>query len=223
MVNMTDIFLTSAAISPEVAAFALREPVLYNALHRMDLAPVMKPQKALKAVSLGLDSYPQKVLVDTWLIGGYLENRKGMYISNIYNNMRYIHTGVDIWADAGEPVFAMADGEIFGVKDNNNALDYGPTVIVKHDVADRSLYALYGHLSRESIAMLSAGQAVKKGTKLAELGTEAENGGWVPHLHFMISFEEPSDIDMPGVCAPDEVLEISMKYPDPRLVLGPLY
>ena len=55
------------------------------------------------------------------------------------------------------------------------------------------------------------------------MGDHSENGGWEPHLHFQLSYQEPDTHDMPGVVEPskrDEALEI---YPDPRLVLGALY
>ncbi|MCH8496511.1 MAG: peptidoglycan DD-metalloendopeptidase family protein [Balneolales bacterium] len=185
--------------------------------------PVMQPQKPLRAVDLTGDGYPGKVIDQQWLVGGYLENRKGMYTSELYNNERYIHLGIDIWASAGNPVFAIRDGEVFGVEDNNSSLNYGPTLITQHEVSGIKIWCLYGHLSRGSIAELKAGDTIKKGDKLALLGSTAENGGWIPHLHFQVGLDKPTTIDMPGVCAPDEVSKCRLTYPDPRLLLGPLY
>ena len=50
-----------------------------------------------------------------------------------------------------------------------------------------------------------------------------ENGGWEPHLHFQLSYQEPETHDMPGVVAPSDREEALQIYPDPRLVLGTLY
>lgn len=185
--------------------------------------PVMQPETALRPVDLSTGGYPSKVLDQHWLVGGYLENRKGMYTSELFDNTRYIHLGIDIWAAAGTPVYAVRDGRILGVKDNANELDYGPTLITEHEVNGVSLWCLYGHLSRGSTANYTEGQPIKRGDKLALLGSTAENGGWLPHLHFQVSLEKPRDIDMPGVCAPSDIDQARLTYPDPRLLLGPLY
>jgi peptidoglycan LD-endopeptidase LytH len=193
-------------------------------LHKkFDFAAVMLPSKPFRPVALSEAVYPDAVADMDWYVGGYLENRQGMYSSEMYNSQRFIHLGIDIWAPSGEPVYAIADGVLVGAKDNNNELDYGPTLIVEHTVLGITFYALYGHLSRTSIRTITAGLKVQKGQKLAELGVEAENGGWVPHLHFALGIVRPIDIDMPGVCAPEDVDSCSILHPDPRFVLGPLY
>lgn len=185
--------------------------------------PVMNIPKPLKPVTLSELAYPDAVQSMDWQVGGYLENRKGMYSSEIYKATRFIHLGIDIWAPAGEPVFAIADGVLYGAKDNDNHLDYGPTAIVEHTIDGHTFYVLYGHLSRESIAGLRPGLAFKAGDLVARLGDFSENGGWVPHLHVQLGISEPEGLDMPGVCAPDEVDFYRSEHPDPRFVLGPLY
>ena len=55
------------------------------------------------------------------------------------------------------------------------------------------------------------------------MGAHDENGGWEPHLHFQLSYQEPETHDMPGVVAPSDRDEALQIYPDPRLVLGALY
>ena len=190
---------------------------------KFDFAKVMLPPKPLTPVALNADQYPSAVVDLDWKVGGYLENRQGMYSSELYKSTRYIHLGIDIWAQPGSPVFAIADGIILGAKDNDNHLDYGPTVIIEHIVNDIKFYAIYGHLSRTSILGLKSGQSIRKGEHLADLGDESENGGWVPHLHFGLGVDKPDQIDMPGVCAPSDVEAYRILYPDPRFVFGPLY
>jgi murein DD-endopeptidase MepM/ murein hydrolase activator NlpD len=190
---------------------------------RFDFAPVMNPSKPLKPVALSDAVYPDAVADMDWYVGGYLENRKGMYSSPLYNAQRFIHLGIDIWAPAGEAVFAIADGRVFGARDNANELDYGPTVVVEHTINGVTFYALYGHLSRDSIKDIVAGLPITRGQKLAELGTDSENGGWVPHLHFALGIERPAEVDMPGVCAPEDTEKYRILHPDPRFVLGPIY
>jgi peptidoglycan LD-endopeptidase LytH len=186
-------------------------------------SPVMKPAVPYRPVDLSNGGYPSKVIDQEWLVGGYLENRQGMYTSDVFGGVRYIHLGIDFWAKAGTPVYAVADGVVYGCCDNSKELDYGPTLITEHDINGIKVYCLYGHLSRASIELRSAGEVIEKGQHLANLGSTGENGGWIPHLHFQLSLDRPEVIDMPGVCAADEVDKVRLTYPDPRLILGPLY
>jgi len=55
------------------------------------------------------------------------------------------------------------------------------------------------------------------------LGDKTENGGWPSHVHFQLSLLEPETHDMPGVVASSQHAESLKIYPDPRMVLGPLY
>ncbi len=85
------------------------------------------------------------------------------------------------------------------------------------------LYALFGHLARRSLDQLVAGMPLKRGEVFAEVGGEHENGGWVPHLHFQLSWERPAEPDMPGVVSEEDLEHALLVYPDPRFVLGALY
>ena len=52
------------------------------------------------------------------------------------------------------------------------------------------------------------------------MGSEEENGGWPPHVHFQLSLIEPEECDLPGVVS-EENHDIALKiFPDPRMVLG---
>ena len=81
----------------------------------------------------------------------------------------------------------------------------------------------HGHLSLASISHWKPGDTVDRGAVLAALGNEDENGGWAPHVHVQLSWEAPLDGDLPGVVRPENRLEALEKYPDPRLICGPLY
>lgn len=135
---------------------------------------------------------------------------------------RTIHLGLDLFMAAGSPVFAPLDGVVHSFRNNAIPFDYGPTIILQHDVADDlTFYTLYGHLSLESLEGLSAGMAVKKGDRIATLGDHTVNGGWAPHLHFQIITDLLGrEGEFPGVGAPgqrDVWLSIS---PDPNLIVG---
>lgn len=166
---------------------------------------------------------PDLIQTKKWGIGKYDEQRSNMYLASQYNNERNVHIGLDIWTKAGASVYSFWDGQVAYMQDNDQAGDYGPTIVVKYQLDSTPLYALYGHLSRQSLDMVSVGKPIKKGQKIATLGDEGVNGGWVPHLHFQLSLENPGEADMPGVVAPADREEALETYPDPRLVLGDLY
>lgn len=87
----------------------------------------------------------------------------------------------------------------------------------------RTFWVLHGHLSTESLTMVEVGKTVKKGELIATIGNEQENGGWPPHVHLQISYDEPVNNDLPGVVKLAN-REAALKiYPDPRLIAGRIY
>lgn len=160
---------------------------------------------------------------EKWGVGRYNEKRANMYNTPLFGGERNVHMGIDIWAPAGAPVFSFYDGRVAYMNDNTEPGDYGPTIIIRYELNGTSLFALYGHLSRESLQMVSVGEEISKGQQIAELGRPDVNGGWDPHLHFQLSVKDPGKADMPGVVAEQDRAEALEKYPDPRLVLGDLY
>jgi murein DD-endopeptidase MepM/ murein hydrolase activator NlpD len=158
-----------------------------------------------------------------WGIGKYNEKRLGMYTAPQYRNHRNIHMGIDIWAAAGSSVYTFWDGVIAYMYDHRQDGNYGPTIVTRHMIEGKELFALYGHLSRESLRFVFIGQEVVRGQKIAELGVKEVNGGWAPHLHFQLSVEDPGEADMPGVIADEDRAEALRLYPDPRMILGKLY
>jgi peptidoglycan LD-endopeptidase LytH len=156
-------------------------------------------------------------------VGKYNEKRVGMYEHELFEGERNIHLGIDIAAPVGTPVHAFADGEIFRFNFNSTPGDYGYTIITKHLLDGVPLFALFGHLSAESLRKKHPGQKFRQGETIGWIGNEKDNGGWNPHVHIQLSYQEPQVCDMPGVVS-EENLEAALKtYPDPQLVLGPLY
>lgn len=168
-----------------------------------------------------------RLLKSPYGVGKYNEKRVNMYKGDLYESpqgdLRDIHMGVDIGAPVGTPVHMFYDGEIFMFHYNDQPLDYGYTIITKHSFDGQDLFVLHGHLSKKSIQNKKIGQKISQGEVLAWIGDKSENGGWNPHLHFQLSYEEPKVCDMPGVVNQKNLEEALKKYPDPRVILGQIY
>jgi len=156
-------------------------------------------------------------------IGGYFEHRTIYARSTLFDagdEPRRLHLGIDIWAAAGTPVYAPLAGKVHSFKDNNNFGDYGPTIILEHNLDGLLLYSLYGHLSRESLHNLYEGKVMEMNQVLGHFGDADENGQWPPHLHFQLMFDmESMKGDYPGVCRYSEMERYRANIPDPNLVL----
>jgi 4-aminobutyrate aminotransferase-like enzyme/Ser/Thr protein kinase RdoA (MazF antagonist) len=160
-------------------------------------------------------------------IGRYDESRL-IYTSALFSfagndgtEWRSVHTGMDVFMEAGAPVLAPLKGVVLSAMEHAGPQDYGPTIILKHAIpGGPAFYTLYGHLSRESLRGVRAGQTVLKGERLGELGDSSVNGGWPPHLHFQIVVDLLDRTgEFPGV-APARQRELWKSLcPDPNLIL----
>lgn len=156
-------------------------------------------------------------------IGGYMEHRTIYGRSNLFDGEdepRRLHLGIDLWAPAGTAVYSPLAGRVHSFQDNNHFGDYGPTIILEHDLDGLTLYTLYGHLSRKSLEGLVEGQSIESAEKIAELGEPYENGNWPPHLHFQLMFDlEGNRGDYPGVGRFSQMKELTENIPDPGIIL----
>jgi len=156
-------------------------------------------------------------------VGGYLENRFIYQRSSHFDvqaESRNLHLGIDVWIEAGTPVYTPLNAKVHSFQDNANFGDYGPTLILAHELEDTLFYTLYGHLTRTSLEGLHVGKTFSKGEKLAEVGPYPENGDWPPHLHFqVISDMDGRYGDFPGVATLTEREKYSEICPNPNLIL----
>jgi len=157
--------------------------------------------------------------------GGYLEKRDIYRRSEVFataqEDFRNIHLGIDIWAAAGSPIFAPLDGKVHSFQDNEGFGNYGPTILLEHQVEGQFFYSLYGHLRREDLKSLEVGQVLRAGEPFCQVGTYLENGDWPPHLHFQLIWDlEGNWGDYPGVAAEKELDFYTQNCPDPRVFLG---
>lgn len=184
--------------------------------------------EVIEGVARGLSGKLDDVDVkpgDPVRFGGYGEDRS-LYTQPLFapegDEPRTVHLGIDVFAPAGTDVVTPLSGRVHSSRINDNAGDYGPTIILEHAPAPGvKFHTLYGHLSRDSLQGLKPGAAFMAGEKIAELGTRRENGGWPPHLHFQIILDIGSaNGDYPGVCKRSERDHWLSICPDPRPLLG---
>lgn len=156
-------------------------------------------------------------------VGGYLEDRIIYRRSAHFDaaeEKRSIHLGVDIWLPAFTPVLAPLPARVHSFRNNDNFGDYGPTIILEHQLEGHTFYTLYGHLSRSSLAGLEAGRFLSQGEAFAQVGPFPENGDWPPHLHFQLMTDLLGQQgDFPGVCTPKQQEEFARICLDPNLIL----
>lgn len=157
-------------------------------------------------------------------MGGYLEHRAIYRRSEVFAtplaDFRNIHLGIDIWCAAGTPVFCPYDGVVHSFQDNAGFGNYGPTIILEHQLGDKRLYSLYGHLYRKDLLAIEVGQPIAKGTAFCHVGPFPENGDWPPHLHVQLMWDLMGNWgDFPGVASQRDLKAYSEICPDPNLIL----
>ena len=185
-------------------------------------------------------------------IGRYSEARP-IYTSEQYKmpgndgpEWRTVHIGLDLFMEPGSPVLAPLDGVVHSFRNNDAALDYGPTIILQHTIAEQALirlangagapgtacsgktkgegltfFTLYGHLSEDSLDGFYEGKPIAQGTPFAKIGSARVNGGWPPHLHFQIITDLLDRTgEFPGVARPSQRDVWLSLCPDPNLIVG---
>jgi murein DD-endopeptidase MepM/ murein hydrolase activator NlpD len=156
--------------------------------------------------------------------GGYNEIRNLYQRSTVFKNdisdERNIHIGLDLWINESASIYAALDGTIHSLQNNDAMGDYGPTIILEHQIENITFHTLYGHLSFDSLEDKKVGNFVKKGQQIATLGLPPINGDYAPHLHFQIIVDmENKSGDYPGVCSSNTLEFYLQNCPDPNLLL----
>jgi murein DD-endopeptidase MepM/ murein hydrolase activator NlpD len=111
----------------------------------------------------------------------------------VFPETNQVHTGVDIDAPYGTPVYAAASGTVtfagYGLMSNssNKKDPYGLAVAVRHDFGwgGRRLTTIYAHMSEIAVR---PGMYVNQGDIIGYIGQTGNTTG--PHLHFEIRLEK---------------------------------
>ncbi len=188
-----------------------------------DFHPVIRLPPGYEVYDFTEGYDPDRARNSAYGVGRYDEKRRGMYETALFAGVRDVHMGVDLAAPVGEPVHAFCDGEVHRFGYNGARGDYGHTLVTHHVIRGRDVWALFGHLAARSLAGRSEGQTFTRGEVIAWVGDRHENGGWNPHLHFQLALVRPEVADLPGAVSESDRAHALEIYPDPRLVLGPIY
>lgn len=109
---------------------------------------------------------------------GRLNSAYGYRDHPISGNYQF-HGGVDIGGKTGDPIAAFAAGTVEYIGKNDS---YGQYLQIDHGNGVKSFYA---HCSR---ILVSKGQTVALGEKVAEIGSSGVSTG--PHLHLELKYEK---------------------------------
>ena len=91
---------------------------------------------------------------------------------------RRMHTGVDLSAKTGTPIYATGDGVVKVAGRSDELGGYGVAVLIDHGFGYKSLYA---HMSEVKVRQ---GQSVKRGELLGLVGSTGLASG--PHCHYEV-------------------------------------
>lgn len=107
---------------------------------------------------------------------GRISSKFGYRVDPITRKRGSFHSGIDIAAKKGTPVYAAEKGVIEKTGFFSNG--YGNLIVVKHE---NDLATYYGHLSA---ILVKDGQRVGKGALIGKVGSTGRSTG--PHLHFEV-------------------------------------
>ena len=123
-----------------------------------------------------------------WPITGTISSRFGVVRETLSKGKG--HSGLDIAAPIGIPVFAPMDGvvnDVFTTEETvawrkNVAAIFGNSVFLRHSDSDGSLigYTLYAHF--DSAPSVSRSESVEGGDQIGVVGSTGQSTG--PHLHW---------------------------------------
>lgn len=176
--NPADFKVVPGAGGALVGSRALTMEELNQAMGQLDLASGSRVDWLTAVESRLFDQAIQRALVPTEepVKGGRVGSPFGFRIDPITGRSA-LHTGLDFPGDVGTPIHAAAGGVVV-VQEYHHA--YGNMVEVDHG---NGLITRYAHSSR---VLVNKGDIVKRGQKIAEVGSTGRSTG--PHLHFEVWF-----------------------------------
>jgi murein DD-endopeptidase MepM/ murein hydrolase activator NlpD len=147
---------------------AMMDELDHAAVERADVLTLMETRL--------FDQKMRKMMLPTQapVDGGVIGSGFGWRIDP-FTGSNAMHEGLDFPSAVGTPIYAAAGGVVVVQQAHPN---YGNMVEIDHG---NDLLTRYGHASR---VLVKSGDVVKRGQKIAEIGTSGRSTG--PHLHFEV-------------------------------------
>jgi murein DD-endopeptidase MepM/ murein hydrolase activator NlpD len=105
----------------------------------------------------------------------------GYRVNPVTGQKGEMHKGIDLGAPNGTDIVAAENGVVIVASWWSG---YGNTVIIDHG---KGVWTLYGHIRNDG-TVVSKGDVVKRGQKIAEVGSTGQSTG--NHLHFEVRIDE---------------------------------
>jgi murein DD-endopeptidase MepM/ murein hydrolase activator NlpD len=155
----------STVMSSAEPTFGLLRDVLHIIQRKLDQArPDVERREALAAATPSV-----------WPVAGWIASAFGNRADPFTGGPDF-HYGLDISAEAGQPVRATADGTVVSARYTGN---FGNMVVIDHGFGIGTRYA---HLSRVSVY---EGQALRRGEVVGLVGSTGRSTS--PHLHYELT------------------------------------
>jgi murein DD-endopeptidase MepM/ murein hydrolase activator NlpD len=210
-----------------VAAAAMACTAAFGA-GRKDAEPVLPPSDLTPPL------HDMKVRWDgTQATAGGMKTFDGPRFGMTRNSGGRAHTGLDLEAPVGTPVFAVADGVVdlarYGdaLYGADILLMFRPTAPVAAYLArigsaddDGVLFAHYAHLSA---VFVQPGQRVARGTMIGRTGTSGNADQKYPHVHFEIRktrFPGTGPAGLRGRIDPEVLFQVDFSTPVEAVTRG---
>lgn len=113
-----------------------------------------------------------------WPANAPATSEYGYRVHPIYGTKR-LHSGIDLSTGGTVPIHAAASGTVIRAYYSSS---YGNCVFISHQINGQTFTTLYAHM--RSTPAVSAGQTVKQGQFLGNMGSTGDSTG--QHLHFEI-------------------------------------
>lgn len=156
-------------------------PVLLDATASISLPPAGgRSTRALLDVLFGMDMSPALLarVVAPFPVAGEATYSDD-WLNPRFTPQFHLHEGTDVFAAAGTPVVASADGSV--VRGVGSGAGGNWIRLTEPD----GTYYYYAHLDRFAVGLRS-GESVQKGDIIGFVGTSGNAEGGTPHLHFEI-------------------------------------
>jgi len=143
----------------------------------------LKPDDDLALKEVAFNRYPLK--------GGRLSSGFGMRKHPVLNKRRR-HSGIDLAAPRGTPIYATADGKL---RFAGRKGAYGKAVEINHD---GGIKTRYGHMSKHKEG-LKIGARVKRGDVIGYVGSTGRSTGNHVHYEFIVNGkpQNPQRVKLP--------------------------